>query len=478
MKKNKTRPPRRTKLQRQVMGITWFFVILFVAMSGYISYYALANEVELAENPYNGLQQILMEQNSRGRIYASGGEVLADSVIDAEGQETRVYPYGQLFAHVVGFASHGRAGIEAAANYYLIHSNIPLPQKAENGSAGVKNPGDSVYSTLRVDLQETAANAMGVYRGAIIVSEPHTGRILAMVSKPDFDPAQIPDIWEDLLKDDQSSILINRVTQGLYPPGSTFKIFTALGYLREHELSLDDYSFNCVGHFDAYGERINCFRNIAHGSEDFEYSFAKSCNSSFANIGVSLDQDELEKTLDELLFGADLPSPLVYNKSSVDLNEDTPKSELMQITIGQGKTQITPQHLHLVTNAIANGGVLMRPYLYDEIRTENGSSVRRVSDSRAGRLMSAEEAAELGALMQAVVLNGTATRLQSDTYTAAGKTGSAEYGNVKGASHAWFTGFAPADDPQIAVTILIEGAGSGGDYAVPIAKRIFDVYFE
>jgi len=474
----KAKSKQAKKFRSKVMAITWIFIILFFFMSGYICYIALTNEQELAENPYNSFQQILMEQNTRGRILAGGGEILAETITDINGRESRVYPYGNLFAHVVGYSTHGRAGIEAEMNYFLIQSNITLPQKATNGNLGQKNAGDSVRTTLRVDLQDVASRALGVYKGAVIVTEPQTGRILAMVSKPDFVPAEIPALWDDLVNSTESSILLNRVTQGLYPPGSTFKIITALESIRRNNQNINSYSYNCTGHYSANGLRINCFRGISHGRIDFTTSFAKSCNASFANIGEFLDEKLFRETLDELLFDEVLPFSLPYNRSRIDLNSDTTPAEMMQITIGQGRTQITPFHLNMITGAIANDGILMRPYLYEAVVNENGANVRRYSSTTEKRMISEEEAAVLKKLMESVVLDGTATRLRGLSYSAAGKTGSAEFGNVKGVSHAWFTGYAPAENPQICVTIIIEGAGSGGDYAVPIAKRIFDAYFD
>ena len=153
-------------------------------------------------------------------------------------------------------------------------------------------------------------------------------------------------------------------------------------------------------------------------------------------------------------------------------------SAMMQTSIGQGQTQITPVHLNMITNAIANKGVLMKPYVIDHIENDVGTVVKSFKPQRYGSLMSDEEAEILKELMTAVVESGTATKLSGREYTAAGKTGSAEYGTVKGESHAWFTGFAPADEPEISVTIIVEGAGSGGDYAVPIARQIFDAYFK
>jgi peptidoglycan glycosyltransferase len=149
---------------------------------------------------------------------------------------------------------------------------------------------------------------------------------------------------------------------------------------------------------------------------------------------------------------------------------------MMQLSIGQGTTSITPMHLNMITCAIANDGVLMKPYVISEVKSADGKTVESFGSSEYKRLMSEEEADILTELMEGVVESGTATKLKGLSYTAAGKTGSAEF-NSDSDSHAWFTGFAPADDPEICVTIIIENAGSGGEYAVPVAKRIFDAYF-
>ncbi len=159
------------------------------------------------------------------------------------------------------------------------------------------------------------------------------------------------------------------------------------------------------------------------------------------------------------------------------MSEQTADSDMMQVSIGQGTTSITPLQLNMITCAIANEGILMEPYLIDYVQNSAGNQIKVFSPSAYGSIMEKEEAAVLKALMEDVVEEGTATRLKGLSYTAAGKTGSAEYGTIKGESHAWFTGFAPAEDPQVCVTIIIEGAGAGGDYAVPIANRIFDAYF-
>ena len=446
-------------------------------MMGYTSYYAITHQQELINNSYNGRQELLVQQNTRGTIYAAGGQILAETQTDEDEKEHRVYPYENLFAHAVGYASNGKFGIEALANYYLINSNAQLADKVASDVAGVKYPGDSVVTTLDVGLQEVAFQSLGIYKGAVIVSEPATGKILAMVSKPDYDPNKIDEIWQELIEDKDSTVLLNRATQGLYPPGSTFKIVTALEYIRENPDTYDQYTYQCNGRFTSGQDTINCYHGSVHGAEDFTKSFAKSCNASFANIGMQLDRSHFNDTLNGLLFNQELPVSFAYNKSKLTISDTTSDADIMQAAIGQGKTQITPLHLNMITSAIANQGMLMKPYMVDYVKNKEGSIIKQFNPDAYKRLLSQEEAAALTDLMKEVVESGTGTKLSGLTYVAAGKTGSAEYSSVKTESHAWFTGFAPAESPEVCVTIIIEGAGSGGDYAVPIAKRIFDEYF-
>ena len=475
----KTRNKRKKVHQKnkEIMIVTWAFTFLFVCLAGYITHYAITHRQELINNSYNGRQQMLIAQNRRGRIYAADGNLLAQTVENEDGSEKREYPYQSLFSHVVGYATNGRMGVEAQANYYLINSNAPLSQKAALDVSGEKYPGDDVYTTLNVELQQVASNALGIYQGAVIVTEPDTGKVLAMISKPDFNPELIADMWDELVQDEESSVLLNRATQGLYPPGSTFKIVTALEYIIENPDSYQTYSYNCTGAIKRGADRIQCYHGSVHGTVGFERSFAKSCNTSFANMGFLLDRGRFRRTLDRLLFNQELPVAFNYNISRVDMSEQTADSDMMQVSIGQGTTSITPLQLNMITCAIANEGILMEPYLIDYVQNSAGNQIKVFSPSAYGSIMEKEEAAVLKALMEDVVEEGTATRLKGLSYTAAGKTGSAEYGTIKGESHAWFTGFAPAEDPQVCVTIIIEGAGAGGDYAVPIAKRIFDAYF-
>ena len=431
----------------------------------------------MMNNSYNPGQKILMSENSRGDIFSRNGEILAEESEDSSGDESRIYPYKNTFSHVVGYAQKGLAGIESLANFYLIQSSISIPDQVENAQNKEKNPGDSVYTTLDVSLQSAAYQAMGVYNGAVVVTNPKTGEILAMVSKPDFDPNDIEEEWGNLVSQSDSSVLLNRATQGLYPPGSTFKIVTALEYIRENPSTYMDYSFDCKGSITIDGTKIKCYHGSRHGQEDLTKSFAKSCNSSFANISTTLDWNKMSTTATQLLFGQTLPFDMKTSPSNMLTGSDMTTEDKMQTGIGQGTTVVTPLHMNMITCAIANGGVLQNPYLLDKVVSHNGDLVKQFSSSGTETLMTNQEAEIMTGLMKAVVEEGTASKLSGLSYTAAGKTGSAEF-DKESDSHAWFTGFAPADDPEICVTVIVEGAGSGGDYAVPIAKKVFNTYFD
>lgn len=477
MESLKNNKKRRVANFPEIVLTMVLFGALFLGMAVYLVHFVATSEQDMVNNSYNSRQEILLSRNYRGSIYSRDGEVLAETTMDADENETRVYPFSNLFAHVVGYSTQGRMGVEAQANYYLINTNTSINNKVANDMAGVKNPGDNVYTTLDVQIQQVADEQLSIYKGAVIVTEVSTGKVLAMVSHPDFDPNEISEIWDSLIEDDTSSVLLNRVTQGLYPPGSTFKIVTALEYYRENPGTWKSYSYTCNGTF-RYGEsKISCYHGANHGYVDFETSFAKSCNSSFANIGMKLNREKFQKTLSGLLFNEELPLTLTYAKSATAVGEDMTDDDMIQTAIGQGKTQITPIHLNMITCAVANKGRLMKPYVIDHVENDEGTVIKSFKPTAYGNLMAEDEAQAIKDLMTAVVQKGTATGLKGLTYTAAGKTGSAEYNNVKGDSHAWFTGFAPVEDPEVCVTIIVEGAGSGGDYAVPIARRIFDSYF-
>ena len=460
----------------QIIMVTYAVVIVFMCMAGYIVYFMVNNSSDVINNPYNKRRNILAERIVRGSIYSSDGKVLAKTVTESNGTEKRVYPYNDIFCHVTGRTSNSMTGVELAQCYPLLtsHSN-PLKQLATT-FRGEKNLGDNVYTTLDAGLQQAAYNALGNYKGAIVALEPSTGKILAMVSKPGYNPNTVEDDWERLVEDEDSqSALVNRATQGLYPPGSTFKVLTAIEYILENREAFRKYSYKCKGSESFEGNIINCYGNEEHGSMDLSHSLAKSCNASFANIGMSLDINSFRKLCNKFMFNQKLPVKFECNKSKFLLDKKSGADEIMQTVIGQGKTTITPLQNAMIAATIANSGEMMVPYVTDHTENDAGQAVKTYAPVSNGNILDKDVADIIGKYMMSVVEDGTASSLSSLSYKVAGKTGSAEF-DSEGTSHAWFIGYAPAKKPKIAISIVVEGAGTGSQYAVPIAKEMFRDY--
>lgn len=460
------------------MIIKYLFSFAFFGLMAHIIYFMIVDSDEAITNSFNPRQEIIASRTYRGSIFASDGEVLATTELDDKDFETRSYPYNNLFSHTIGYATNGRMGVEKITNAQLLSSDIFIGEKVQNDLLNKKNPGNNITTTFDIELQQVALKSLGSYKGAIVVLEPKTGEIKAMVSTPDFDPNQIDAIWDDLLEDEDSSILLNRTTQGLYPPGSIFKMVTVLEYIRQNPDTYEDYSYECNGKHIVEGERINCFNGVNHGRVDIMDSVAKSCNAYLANIGLTLDLNSYQETLEELLFNQDLPLDLPFQKSSFVLEENASIIEIMQTVIGQGETQVTPMHMAMITAAIANDGILMTPYMIDNVADATGKIVTQYKPEEFSTIMTEEEANILKDMMTNVVENGTGSKLSGLDYSAGCKTGSAEYSQNKDDSHSWSIAFAPAEEPELVISIIMEKAGTGTSFAVPIVKRIFDAYFE
>ena len=468
---------KEPKSNKVILAVTYLGAALFLGLAGYMGYFLQVQRETVINNSYNARLDSFANRVVRGRILAADGTVLAENRTDGEGNETRIYPFGTVFDHVVGYSSNGKTGIESLANFYLLTSHVNLAEQVVNELGGTKSQGDDVYTTLDPELQQAAWAALGDHRGAVIAMEPDTGKILAMVSKPGYDPNTLAQDWEVLNADEGGqSPLLNRAAQGLYPPGSTFKIVTALEYMREHPQDYKDYRFDCSGTYVNGDYTIRCYHGESHGSQDFVQAFANSCNGAFASLGLELNLASLKGTAEELLFNRELPlTGFPYKESSFVMEPGAGTWEILQTSMGQGKTEMTPLHNALLTAAIANGGTLMKPYLLDRVVSAGEEEVKKFMPEAWGSLMTAQEAANLTELMEAVVTVGTASALRTDAYQAAAKTGSAEFETGR-ETHAWFTGFAPAQDPKLVVTVLVEEAGTGGRAAAPIARQLFDIY--
>ena len=465
------------KINRQILKISYLFVGLFLVLMGYIGYFVSVKSKDIVTNPRNQRQDILAERVIRGDIKSSDGEVIATTKVDGK-EETRVYPFDRLYCHVVGYTDKGKYGLESTETFTLTSVHGNFLEQVSSTLLHKKMKADTIVTTLNHRLQEVAYEALGDEKGAVVAIEPTTGKILAMVSKPGFNPNRLKEDWDFINSEEEqaNSRLLNRATQGIYPPGSTFKLLTALEFMREFP-NYKDFSYTCKGTGEFFEVPIQCYNKKEHGEVDLKKAIAYSCNTAFAQIGTKIDKEKMYQLCETMLFNRPLGLNFPYHSSRYVLNGNTDNKKVPQTVIGQGDTGMSPLHLAMITSAIANSGTMMKPYLVDQIQTYDGKHVSKFTGKSYGTVMSVKEANTLTDMMKEVVKVGTGTGLQNSSYSVACKTGTAEYEEGKD-PHSWCTAFAPADDPQIVVCVIVENSGTGSTHALPIVRQLLNSYLQ
>ncbi len=465
---------------RKMASFTYVFIILFMVLFGYIIFFVINDSEKVLNNPANKRAEIWAKRVTRGEIRSSDGKALAVTEKGRKGKEVRYYPYGSMFANVVGRTKYGAVGLESSENFNLLSTNLNPIDSMINEFNGEKSPGNNVITTLNYNISKVASDALGDRRGAVVVAEPKTGKVLAMISKPSYNPNELTDeTWKKLNSaDSENSVLYNRATQGLYPPGSTFKMYTALSYMRQNS-DYEDYSYKCKGKIGTGDGSIKCYGGEVHGKVDFTNAFAESCNTAFCDMGSKLDVNKWKSLCEDLYFNKPTPiDKIEKNSSRFTLTPSDSKGDIMQSAIGQGEVLVTPLQNIFLACAVANGGKLMKPYLVDRIESFDGKVLTQYEPKKLKNAITKDEAKKMNRLMRAVVMNGTASSLYYGTpYKAAGKTGSAQFKSGSSESHGWFVGYAKMDGKCVAVSIVVEKGGTGSAAAVPIAKQVFNAYF-
>ncbi len=465
---------------KPIVFMTYVMVLVFIGMFSYIIYFMLTQADTVVADSSNKRQDSFAKFVTRGDIVTNDGVVLATTKKAAsEDDEYRYYPYGPLFAHTVGYNSYGRFGIELSENFDLMRSHVNIMDKVGNDLSDEKNPGDTVVTSLDYDLQQAASNAMGSARGAVVVLEASTGRILTMYSSPSFDPNDIDNVWASVHSEEgsNSTVLLNRATQGLYAPGSTFKVITAMEYIREHP-DYATYSHICNGTDIFNSVSIRCSNSTVHGELDLTGSLAHSCNTSFAYIGTNeIDIDKLHGMCESLLFNNKLPYSGNYSKSQFELTSESDIGQIPQTVIGQGNTLITPLHNALIMQSIANGGMMMRPSLVDRLENADGAVLKNYKPKSYGQVLEPSVTRDIIPMLTEVCTSGTASSyMAGKPYTVAGKTGTAEYDN-SGNCNSWFVGFTNIDDPDIVVSVIVEDYTSNQISGTSVASQVMDAYY-
>ena len=467
-------------IRREIYVVAVLFALVFIAMIVYLARYVQVGSRDFIYNSYNSRFSVFADDVTRGSIYTADGHVIAKTSLDSERNQVREYPDERLFCHAVGYVGKGMSGLEAEYSFDLLKSHITLSEQINNSLTGQRSPGDDLYTTFDYDTQKAAFEGLGMFDGAVIAIEPETGKVVAMVSKPDYDPNTIATYWDDITDETKNnSALLNRAIAGAYPPGSTFKIVTTIAYLRDNDGD-DSFSYKCNGSMAVDDYTIHCSGRKSHGTEDLLKAFSNSCNSAYAYIGVNLDLDKYNETAEDLLFNTKLPTDLgSTKKSKFSLSDESSKSLIAQTAIGQGDTTVSPLHMCMLVSAIANGGELMEPYMADKVVSVEGDVVSEHEPVSYGTIMSDEEVELLNQYMEAVVMDGTADSVDFGDLTVYGKTGTAEYTTNKSITHSWFVGYATDENGnKLAIAVIMEGAGYGSKYAAPLAAKVFNAYFE
>ena len=450
------------ELKKNIKKVFWFYSMLFVLVIGYLVHFVALESQNVIGNPFNSRIRMAEANIRRGSILDTNQNVLAFSY-ETEYGFAREYPFGEMFAHLVGYASFGKMGVEARYHFELQRLHLEALQRVQNIFSGTPLQGNNLVLTVDAELQKLVFEKLDSRRGAVVVLEPSTGKVLAMVSYPAFDPNTIDVYWNTLRTDYENSPLLNRATQGSYPPGSIFKMVTALAAYAENH----GFTHLCGGVIYYGHERLRCFNSIAHGALDITEAFAVSCNAFFADLGRLMGSENLRNTAEGLFFNRHLTMPFENVRSSFPLSYDALPMEIFHTAIGQGRTLATPMHMAMVTAAVANGGLMMEPYVLDSVSAPNGSLRQKFLPRRFYQIMTLEESEFLTEMMVHTVTSGTGLQARIDNTLVAGKTGTAE--NHAGEPHGWFVAFAPAYRPQVAVSVLLENSGGPGQ-AMDIAR--------
>lgn len=457
-------------MDRPLRRLFWFFALLFVALIVQLTYVQVWAAPSLKVNPANTRAIESEMRVQRGVILSADGEELA--VNRRQGQYyLRRYPQGDLTSPWLGYNSlrYARAGVERVYNEELSgQAGILGVTGLWDQVTGQPRRGADLKLSIDMDVQRAAAQALGKRKGAVVALDPRTGAVLAMVSYPRYDPNDLEDIWKDL-NEDPDSPLLNRPVQGLYPPGSVFKIITAGAGLQTGTVT-PDTEFIDTGTVTFDGYEVHNYDDRVYGSHDFTRAFASSINTTFAKVGVDMGAETLAAFAESFGFGKDVPWGMGGSKGRFPDPAGLDDAGLAQVSFGQAGVLSSPLLMALAAAAVANGGTIMEPYLVQQVLDYHGRVLRETRPKVWLKAVSGETAATLTDLMIQVVRRGTGTAAALDGVQVAGKTGTAEVADAD--PHAWFAGFAPARDPEVVVCVLIENGGSGGSVAAPVARQV------
>ena len=478
-------------MNAQIRKIFVVVLIMFAMLGLAVTNTQFISAPSLNADPRNVRTNLHAAEIDRGPIIVEK-TAIASSELDDDNHYTRVYDQGSLYVSATGYFSsvgYGSTGIEAAQENVLDgQSQTLLGQRLRNLLTGEKRQGGGVELTLRASMQEAAAAALGDRKGAVVALDAKTGAILALYSSPSFDPnalasrdaGEVQDAYATLDADPKNPML-NRTISERYAPGSTFKVLTAIALI-ENGIANPDTRMDSPVSTTLPGTNTEVSNiessTCGDGKPTLTEAFARSCNTTFVLASEKLTTQQLTDVTKRFGFGHEQEIPLTVIPSVFPSDADS--AQLAMSSIGQYTVQATPMQMAQVAQTIANGGQMMSPYLIKQIVDADNQTIRKTKATEAGRPISADTASKVTGMMQAVVSQpyGSGTPKAPPNVSVAAKTGTAETGEGDRAN-AWAIGFAPADNPQIAFAVIVEGDETnptphGGDVAGPVAKAVLE----
>jgi peptidoglycan glycosyltransferase len=473
-------------VNRQIIKLFGFIVVLFGILVGFTSYWSVWDAKALKEEDVNKRPLFEAQQVHRGRILAADGTVIAVSRPKGHGANLRYvrhYPEGALFGHPIGysFMEYGDSEFEQSHNAELVGEESEFSTILDE-LTGRNREGDDVVTNIDTEAQRVAlADLEEQGFGGVVAIEPSTGAVKVLASNKPYDPNRIPEEIEKLNTNEVERPLYDRATQGQYPPGSTFKVVTAAAGLESGRIT-PETTINAPGVIIDEGHELNNDFSKDWGEISLDTALTNSVNTWFGQLGQQVGQSQLFETMEKFGFNTippiDLPSDQVepsgvFSEGSL-LHRNDPV-DLARVAIGQERLLATPLQIAMVAAAVANKGELMKPQIWNRVVDPDGRTVKHLDPSVYSQAVSAKTAEELTTAMEGVVNEGTGTNAAISGVSVAGKTGTAETPGNKACgggaeeNQAWFMGFAPADEPKIAIAVSVECTPEfGNDVAAPI----------
>jgi penicillin-binding protein A len=475
-------------VNRQIVKLFAFIVVLFGVLVGFTSYWSVFDAEALKEKDANKRPLFEQQQIPRGRILAADGTVIAVSRPKGHGSGLRYvrhYPEGTLFGHPIGysFVKYGDSEFEQFHNDELIGEGSEFNSILDE-LLGHTQEGNDIVTNIDTEAQRVALSDLSEQGfGAVVAIEPNSGAVKVMASNAPYDPNRVPDEYTKLANPNNiERPLFDRATQGQYPPGSTFKVVTAAAGLDSGVIT-PETTIDAPGSLEVEGTPLQNDFGEDFGAISLDTALTHSVNTWFGQLGQQLGNDTLFEYMERFGFGTipviDLPEGQVepsgvFGENGELLHANDPV-DLARVAIGQERLLATPLQMAQVAAAVANGGKLMKPQIWKRVVDPDGRTVDTMDPSVYSEPISGETAEELTTAMEGVVNEGTGTNAAISGVPVAGKTGTAETpgndacGGGENENQAWFIGFAPADDPQIAIAASVECTEQfGNDVAAPI----------